>query len=312
MEPVYSLRLRRGYRRASRTASAWLVVVCVCLGGCAHRGPERAADVAPRGDESAAMAPATAEPPGRWGEPVATVALQRLENEGYVVGYSSETRTPLWVCYHIWAVGDAPAPRRDNVFAADDRVADPVGPGDYARTGYDRGHMAPRAPIGKRYGKAAQDKTFLMTNMCPQLPGLNQRGWEALERVISSNWAEVFEELWVYVGPIFEGPCRELPSGVRVPSHCYVIVVDVNEADTIRAIAVAMEQRRINREPLSDFVTTIDDIEARTGIDFLPDLPDDEENVLESSEPDDDWDPDQLLNPTFRGTPRPIDVRDCN
>jgi endonuclease G len=173
--------------------------------------------------------------------------------------------------------------------------------------------MAPSAPIGRRYGKRAQDNTFLMTNMAPQLPGLNQRGWEALESVISSDYAEDFGEVWVLVGPIFEGQCRELLSGVRIPSHCYMIVVDINEVDnTVRALAVIMPQRRINGEPLSDFVVTVDVIEARTGLDFLSELSDAVENQLEASDPGADWNTAQVLQPRFGGTARTLKNRPCN
>lgn len=249
-----------------------------------------------------------------FGTPRGSASVAILQNVGYTVGYSAETRTPLWVSYRLFAVGsNKKSPARDDVFAADLRVPDPVGKNDYAGSGYDRGHMAPSAPIGRRYGKDAQDATFLMTNMAPQLHGLNQRGWEALESVISSDYAEDFGEVWVFVGPIFEGQCRELLSGVRIPSHCYMIVVDIDETtNQARALAVIMPQRRINAEILSDFVVTVDQIETRTGLDFLSELSDDIEQQLEAGHPASVWNVDQILQPRFAATARTLRTRACN
>lgn len=186
-------------------------------------------------------------------------------------------------------------------------VKNPVKHSDYDNTGYDRGHMAPNAPVAKRYGDEAQRATFLTTNIVPQLPGLNQRGWGTLEGVISEDWDERFTEVWVFVGPLFEGPCWELASGVRIPSHCYMIVIDIdNDTNDIHALGIVMEQRRIDAEPIEEFVVTLAEIEERTGIDFLHELEDEIESTLENSEPDSRWEIWQVLDPRFPGREREI------
>lgn len=249
-----------------------------------------------------------------FGEPKTSESVQKLVNVGYTVGYSAKTRTPLWVSYRLFATNDA-APAREDKFATDPRVANPVKDTDYEGSGYDRGHMAPSSPIGKRYGKAAQDATFKMTNMVPQLPGLNQRGWEALERVISTDWAQNFKELWVISGPIFGGPCKELLTDVRVPNECYMIIAYRDASNKVKALGVVMPQRRINEEQLSLFVRPIDEIEQATGIDFLANLPDNVENAIEAADKnhaDPSWHIEQMLKPTFPAPQRPIHIRDCN
>lgn len=249
-----------------------------------------------------------------FGEPLAPEPVQKLVNVGYTVGYSAKTRTPLWVSYHLFATNN-PSQPRDDVFAADPRVANPVKDTDYEGSGYDRGHMAPSSPIGKRYGKAAQDATFKMTNMVPQLPGLNQRGWQALEAIISDDWAQHFGELWVISGPVFSGPCKELLTDVKVPAACYMVIAYRTTANKVKALGVIMPQRRINKEPLSLFVVPIDEIEHETGLDFLRDLPDNIENEIEAADKtkaDPSWNIDQMLKPTFPAPARPIHIRDCN
>jgi DNA/RNA endonuclease G (NUC1) len=50
-----------------------------------------------------------------------------------------------------------------------------------------------------------------------------------------------------------------------------------------------MKEERRNHIPVSTFVTTIDDIETRTRIDFFPDMPTGEEQTLESACPGAVW-----------------------
>jgi hypothetical protein len=103
-------------------------------------------------------------------------------------------------------------------------------------------------------------------------------------------------------------------SDVRVPSDCYMVIVTTTD-DSVKALGVVMPQRRVNQEPLKDFVTSIDAIEGMVGIDFLSELPDDVENALEAKDADNadpSWNIHQLLKPTFAGNARPIKVKDCD
>ncbi len=248
-----------------------------------------------------------------FGIPRSDREVQILENEGFTVGYSAATRTPLWVGYRLFANPPFEPGDRPSRFLMDDRVPNPVRHDDYSNTGYDRGHMAPNAPIARCYGEGAQRQTFLTTNIIPQLPGLNQRGWEALESLISTEWSEQFSEVWVFTGPIFEGPCMELESDVALPSACYMIVIDSDDiTGEVNALGVIMEQRRIEEEPLEEFVFTIDEIEARTDIDFLPELEDSVESVVEAEDADARWEVTQRLHPHFGGNPRELRVRACD
>ena len=57
---------------------------------------------------------------------------------------------------------------------------------DYTRSGYDKGHMAPAADM--KWSPEAMKESFYFSNMCPQHPQLNRRGWKNLEEKIR-NWA---------------------------------------------------------------------------------------------------------------------------
>ena len=69
----------------------------------------------------------------------------------------------------------------------DDFRADPnlphlnqVESNDYRKSGYDRGHMCPAADM--KWSTEAMSDCFYMSNICPQVPALNQKWWEHLER----------------------------------------------------------------------------------------------------------------------------------
>lgn len=237
--------------------------------------------------------------------------LAILVNKGYVSGYDSDLRDPRWVCYRLFPVKDAKTWPRPGVFSHDPRVPNSPDHAAYTNSGYDRGHMAPNAAIATHYGREAQIETFLTTNICPQLPGLNRQPWEAFERLESDTYAQEFDSLWVVTGPIFEDPEIELMSGVRVPSAFYKILVAVKDGRPMM-LAVVMPQELHDKQSLDHLVTTVRDIEVRTGLDFFHDLPDDVENALENSKPSESWDYHRELLPRFPSGDQPIHVRPSN
>ncbi len=236
-----------------------------------------------------------------------------LHNEGYSVGFSEELEVPLWVCYQLFRVGDAGSFPRLRRFRTDHRSESRTNHDDYTRSGYDRGHMAPSSGIGRRWRRNAQDETYFMTNICPQLPTLNQETWEALERRVSDEYAESFENVWVVAGSIFfeDAQCIELQSGVRVPDAFYKIIVAEVDAEP-GMLAVIMDQEVTGRRQLRTLTTTVDEIEELTGIDFFHALEDSIEDDAEGSEPDAMWEINRMLVPVFDGRPRTIRTQACN
>ena len=222
------------------------------------------------------------------GLPKADEPLTILRNKGYIVGYSEKHKDPAWVAYRLFRVDNPPTLPRPKRFLVDDRTEARVKHSDYTGTGYDRGHMAPNHAIATRYGKQAQLETFLMSNICPQRPSLNRQLWRRLESIAANDYANRLEEIWVIVGPIFGEDGGRLPGGVDVPVSFYKIIVD-EVAGKPRMLAFIMRQEVRGDEAPRLFLTSIDKIEARAGIDFFPMLKDSIEDVVEAEDNDDMW-----------------------
>lgn len=226
-------------------------------------------------------------------------AVIRLENTGYVVGYSETKANPLWVAYRLGPDQGHDCPRLSR-FPTDSRTQALVTHNDYTNAGYDRGHMAPSHNIGSRYGCPAQDETYRMSNIAPQLAVLNQRPWGGLE-VLEAEYPATFGQVWVITGPIFDPVwANRLCSGVEIPVAFYKIMIRETNG-TADVLAVILEQNSAPGTRLSALVTTVDEIERRTGIDFLAELPDALENVIEGTRSTDNaWRLDVALDTNFR------------
>ena len=211
--------------------------------------------------------------------------LRIFRNEAYLTGYSETKRNALWVSYKAIK---KPTPslysKRPKKYKKDWRALNGNQSQDYKHTGYDRGHLAPNYLIGSRYGRKAQQETFLMSNISPQSPNLNRKLWQRLEELVSGYFLKNTEQLWVLTGPIYSGTTHYLKNTTTpIPSAFYKILVQPNKKlAQSKVLAFIMPQKVKGDESLLKFVTTVDKIEEATGLNFFSDLPDDIENSLEA------------------------------
>jgi len=224
-------------------------------------------------------------------------SFEYLDNIGFDVGYSESRQDPVWVGYRVDArrlPGKLPRPDR---FEADSRTTARVGHRDYSRSGYDRGHMAPNHAIATRYGRDAQNQTFLMSNIVPQKPALNRQVWRRLEELEAESWAGKFGGVWVITGPIFDDDHRFLKRNeprIEIPDAFFKIVIDEREGGGVtgpnpRVMAFIIPQDVSGDESLSEFLVSVDWVEQQSGLDLMSDLPDDVENAVESGVADGLW-----------------------
>ncbi|QJQ94752.1 MULTISPECIES: DNA/RNA non-specific endonuclease [Halomonadaceae] len=218
-----------------------------------------------------------------WHELSPTNFHRVLRNEGFLVGWSDVRVNPLWVSYRLHAVEEPRAGSRPD-FRRDWRTLWPIATDSYFGSGYDRGHLAPNYAIAVVHGREAQHQTFLMSNISPQRPELNRRLWQRLEEVVIDRFVPRFGVVQVITGPVF--PERFMDNVfnrvglVEIPEAFYKIIVVPTEQPM--ALAFIMPQEVRGDEPLDRYLVSIDEIEARTGLNFFPNLPDAAAHRLES------------------------------
>ncbi|GHE20734.1 DNA/RNA non-specific endonuclease [Halomonas urumqiensis] len=213
-----------------------------------------------------------------------------LRNEGFLVGWSDVRVNPLWVSYQLHEVDEPSAGPRPG-FQRDWRTLWPVGTESYFGSGYDRGHLAPNYAIAAVHGREAQRQTFRMSNMTPQRPDLNRKLWQRLEEVVIDHFVPRFGVVQVITGPLFPETFADNVLNrvgfVEIPEAFYKIIVVPGESPM--ALAFIMPQQARGDEPLDDFLVPIDQVEARSGLDFFPRLPDEAAQALEGQVATQGW-----------------------
>lgn len=140
----------------------------------------------------------------------------------FAVLHSGVTRTPLYTAEMLTreTVGDAKEQIRYNNFHPDTRLpaSERSELRDYARSGYDRGHMA---PSGDMPTLEAQQESFALSNMIPQNPQNNRYLWAGIEST-TRQLAKKSTRLYVVSGAMFIGTQIKTVGGrVMVPTHLF-------------------------------------------------------------------------------------------
>lgn len=215
------------------------------------------------------------------------LSAQILRRTGYVVSYNPETRIPNWVAWKLTADHvTGPYKRKGVEFHADDEAEGPrVDTYDYARSGYDRGHMCPSGD--NKWSREAQEESFLMTNMCPQNHQLNTGDWNELE-IRCRRWAQEYGSVYVVAGPIlFDRKHKTIGRNkVTVPEAFFKVVLCMEGRP--KAVGFIYRNESGNR-PQGDYLNSVDQIERITGFDFFSALPDAIENKVEKEADLNEW-----------------------
>ncbi len=219
-----------------------------------------------------------------------------MRKVAYTLSYSRERGIPNWVSWHLYAADFGSAPRQEN-FLPDQSLPFSwyaVTSDSYSNSGFDRGHDC---PSGDR--TAATDlntSTFLMTNVIPQAPKLNQGPWNDFENYVR-NLVQSGSEAYIVMGNSGSGGtgnngyATAIDNGlVTVPAFVWKVVVvlpngnnDTTRINTnTRVIAVQMPNNNSVGTDWKQYRTSVDNIEKETNLDILSRLPDSLQATLES------------------------------
>ena len=210
-----------------------------------------------------------------------------LVNSACALSYNNRRGIANWVAWRL-TKNDMGEAERQNDFRPDLRLPGGwviIDPRDYSSSGYERGHLCPSAD--RSSSPAINSETFLMTNIAPQVHGLNSGPWEKLERY-SRSMARRDANLFIIAGQY--GTKGKIGGRLTVPSNFWKVIVvienggDISAADpNTRVIAVDMpNDNGILARNWREFTVTVRSIEEKTGYDLLSNLPRKVQDVLET------------------------------
>lgn len=216
----------------------------------------------------------------------------------YTLSYNRERSIPNWASWQLnqsW-LGDAK--RQDN-FRSDPTLPtdwDRVRPADYAKSGFDKGHVVSSEDRGK--SDTDNSATFFMTNMIPQAPDNNRVIWSQFEEACRTL-VKQGKELYIVAGSSgfggngSNGDMTLLNKKVVVPATIWKVVLVLDrpglEPKNItpkvsRTIAIVVpNQQGVKSKPWRDYITSVDEVEKLTGYDFFSNLPKEVQQVIEAN-----------------------------
>ena len=199
--------------------------------------------------------------------PALAADVRELCFDGYAVLHSGVSRTPLAVAERLTRrrIQQAREMERDDAFHAEAKLPEDERArlSDYARSGFDRGHMAPSADMPTA---SAQQQSFSLANIVPQNPGSNRCLWEGIESTVRDLAVEE-GEVWVLTGPVFEGQELQRLSGrVLVPTSLYKAIYLPGRREAGAYLAP-------NAAGLAWRAVSLDALREVAGLDAFPSLP---------------------------------------
>ena len=230
-----------------------------------------------------------------WGVPAAGPDVTDewlLIQRDYVIYYDGNLRIPLFTAERIDETRLTPLHRTD-CFRRDVRINAPLEskPSDYDEPIFDQGHLA--AFANQTSSRIAGNNSFMMSNMVPQTCQFNRGIWQILEGV-TRGWAREKRRIYVISGSIMDrdgdglrdaddsaARMRSKNKRTRVarPTSFYKIIAEVVSDGSLETLTIMMPHNQANPtgnlavEYLTSHITSISDVERRTGLDFFPSLP---------------------------------------
>ena len=186
--------------------------------------------------------------------------------DNFAVLHSGQSKTPIFVAERLnrASLEDAKGEERTDKFYEEARL-----PGDhrarladYARSGFDRGHMAPAADMTNPKSMA---QSFSLANMVPQAPENNRKSWAGIEKATRKYASRASGDVFVITGPVYSGDIQTIgPGQVWIPKYLYKLVYDVSDGRAWAHWIENTDEARAGR-PIS-----YAELVKRTGIDFFP------------------------------------------
>ena len=200
-----------------------------------------------------------------FGAPTAKPNTATICRTAYMVNHDPVAKIPVWVAYSLQPATAISCLPRDDAFAPDMSLAKGQRAElvDYQKSGYDQGHLANNADMS--VSAQAAKESFLLSNMSPQLPGVNRGIWKQLESSVRAWAFNQKHAMTVYAGDIWTSQSKTIgPDKVVVPDYLWKVVVDQT---TRKSVAYLFPHKEgLDATNLAPFQVTVADIEKATGL----------------------------------------------
>jgi len=210
----------------------------------------------------------------------------------FAIRYDTTRKTPNWAAHVLTPQrmaqitansGTMKRPKftPDADIAVDDQAVDK----SYVKSGFSRGHIVPANDMS--WSKAAYDTTFHFSNVAPQKQTFNAGTWLGEEDAFRTYVKAKGTPMWVFSGVYgaveddpatpdeIEGPIiGTAPYTPNVPKCYYKIVVARPDPNApYKVLSTLFDWNDFGkRKTWVNSITTLETVEARSGIDFLKGL----------------------------------------
>lgn len=185
---------------------------------------------------------------------------------GYTASYNHQTLVPNWVAWELTAEEAAGTNEGQYSFSRDPDVKYPKAQReDYSNSGWDKGHMAPRADM--KWSCQAIEESYYFTNICPQNHEMNSQAWRKIEE-LTRRLAKRYGSVCIVCGPIFDDHHFGTIGRVQVPDRFFKALA-INTTDGFKTVAFLVDNTPQNYSP-KHYAVSVDSVESVIGRNLFP------------------------------------------
>lgn len=246
--------------------SIFLLSGCAC-GSIPKAGPVGKPTVECKYEPSTLSKNAVVEKNQRLELPAISDKRDIVEHLGYTASYNHEWLIPNWVAYELTREELNGTTKGEESFQWDpDIKGKQAWREDYAGSGWDKGHLIPRADL--KWSAKAYSESFYFSNICPQNHDFNAGVWLTTENM-ARRIARQYGSVYVVCGPIVTdnkyGTIGE--HKVLVPDAFFkaFLIKDGGEYSAIAFVMLNSSERQL----LKTCSMTVDELEDKCGLDLF-------------------------------------------
>ncbi len=221
------------------------------------------------------------------------LSIHSTKDYGITFGleYDCDKRLARWVAYQMHNGNSAKNVSRTNNWGDDPNIPYQYRTSsDDFTSNFSRGHLCPSSD--RLCSREQNSQTFYYSNMMPQYQNHNGVLWANMEQQVTSKWntSSFRDTLYVVKGATIYDQLTTTGTGLTVPRYFYMAVLCVKNGK-YKALGFWTLHENVSRskEDLKKYAISIDELEAKTGLDFFCNLPDDIEEEVEREVNTGDW-----------------------